>query len=536
MVALESEPASQRNFQIPTELEIERLRTALEPEFTIQASRARSAKATFFDTFEWSLWFGDRLLYHANGELRLCERDLDWIGDLRSALPLPAKRVPRFEWEFPEGNLRGELKQLIGIRALMPVGRLSLREQPVEVLDGVQKTVCRFDITSFFEGDHSQEPFYRLCHFRPLRGYEVEALRVGELMRTAGAADIREGPLAIFLRERGRVPRRYTLRPKFDLRSDLSARETARRIVRKILLIARENEPGIVHDVDTEFLHDYRICIRKIRSVLSLIKGIYPEQKTAELKAAFAEFFSVTNRLRDLDVYLLTREQYTAMLPASIRPGLKEMFEDFGKERRRALRKVVRFLESPAYRSAMEAAESFFAEPSHVAETEVSQRPVGPLVARRIYRSYKRIVRIERSLGADTPDEAVHQTRIHCKKLRYLIEFFSELLPAAETEYIEKQLRRLQTSLGLFNDYSLQQRALLNYWQRKSKNPGRYEDLALAVGGLVALLNEAQQSERDRFHKTLDEFCGPDIARAVKFAYRDSSALTGEAMERAAAG
>ena len=293
MVALESEPASQRNCQIPTELEIEHLRSALEPEFTIQASRARSAKATFFDTFEWSLWFGDRLLYHANGELRLCERDQDWIGDLRSALPLPAKRVPRFEWEFPEGNLRGELKQLVGIRALMPVGRLSLREQPVEVLDGMQKTVFRFDITSFFEGDDSQEPFYRLCHYRPLRGYEVEALRVGELMRTVGAADIRDGPLAIFFRERGRVPRRYTLRPKFDLRSDLSAQETARRIIRKILLIARENEPGIVNDIDTEFLHDYRICIRKIRSVLSLIKGIYPEQKTAELKAAFAEFFSV---------------------------------------------------------------------------------------------------------------------------------------------------------------------------------------------------------------------------------------------------
>ena len=205
-----------------------------------------------------------------------------------------------------------------------------------------------------------RSPFIDCVTIRPLRGYEVEALRVGELMRTVGAADIREGPLAILFRERGRVPRRYTLRPKFDLRSDLSARETARRIIRKILLIARENEPGIVNDIDTEFLHDYRICIRKIRSVLSLIKGIYPEQKTAELKAAFAEFFSVTNRLRDLDVYLLTREQYTAMLPASIRPGLKEMFEDFGKERRHALRKVVRFLESAAYRSAMEAAESFF--------------------------------------------------------------------------------------------------------------------------------------------------------------------------------
>ena len=302
-----------------------------------------------------------------------------------------------------------------------------------------------------------------------------------------------------------------------------------------MLAIARENEAGIVDDIDTEFLHDYRICVRKIRSVLSLIKGIYPEEKTEELKAAFAQFCEVTNRLRDLDVYLLARKEYTAMLPAAFRPALEEMFQDFAKERRRALRKVVAHLGSPAYRAAIEAAEVFFAGPSHLPETEVSQSPVGPLVARRIDRSYKRVVKIERSLGADTPDEAVHQVRIHCKKLRYLVEFFSELLPADETEYIEKQLRRLQNCLGLFNDYSVQQRALMNYWELKRKDTGDYEELAMSLGGLVALLNHDQQAERDRFHNTLDEFCAPQIARAVKATYVDSKDLAADSTEKTAA-
>jgi hypothetical protein len=48
-----------------------------------------------------------------------------------------------------------------------------------------------------------------------LRGYEAEASQALDILRTLGAREITEGPLAIFLRERGAPPRRYTLRPSF---------------------------------------------------------------------------------------------------------------------------------------------------------------------------------------------------------------------------------------------------------------------------------------------------------------------------------
>jgi CHAD domain-containing protein len=532
--ALEINSPIPQNCQVPTALEIEAFRAALEPAFGVRFSAPSAARATFYDTFEWGVWFGNRLLYQGSGQLRLCERDNHWIGDVRHSVPTTAKHAPRFEWEYGEGGFRRELKRLAGLRALLPVARVSMREQPVEVLNEIEKTVFRFEIASFFADTGSEEPFFRLCHFRPMRGYEAEAIRAIEMLRTIGAAEMREGPLAIYFREQGTIPRPYTLRPEFDLRRDLPAREAVRRIIHRILGIARENEAGMLEDIDTEFLHDYRICVRKIRSLLSLIKGIYPEAKTAELKAAFAQFFEVTNRLRDLDVFLQAREQYLTLLPASVRPAIEELFRDFAKERRRALRKVVGYLSSSTYSREVEAAENFFARPAELPETEVSQRSIGPLVAQTIFRSYRRIVKIERSLGEDTPDEAMHQVRIQCKRLRYMIEFFSELLPAEQTESIEKQLRRLQTTLGLFNDYSIQQRALFQYWERKRKKSGNHEELAFALGGLVAVLNKAQQDERDRFHQTLDEFCAPQIARAVKSAYRDSGVLAADSTEEAA--
>lgn len=528
---MESERVTWKNCEISAELEIEGLCAALEGTFRVRLGEAVRAKAAFYDTFEWGLWFGERLLYQSDGQLRLCERDRDWIGDLHGAIPMAARRVPRFVWEFPAGALRKELDGLVGIRSLIRVARLSIREQAVELLNEAEKTVFRFDLTDFFADNDAQEPFYRLCHFRPLRGYEAEAARAVEILRAVGARELREGPLVSFFRERGSPPRPYTLRPSFDLRPDFPVREAARRIIHRILAIARENEAGIRDDIDTEFLHDYRICMRKIRSVLSLIKDLYPEEKTAQLRALFANHCDVTNRLRDLDVYLLAREQYTAMLPAALRPALAEIFHDFAKERRRALRKVVRHLSSANYRASIEEAERFFATPTDLPETEVSREPAFPLIARRIYKRYKRIVKIEQSLGSDTPDEALHKVRIHCKKLRYLIEFFSELLPKGETEKIEKQLRRLQTCLGLFNDCSVQQRALLDYWEDKRKVTGNHAGLALSIGGLVGLLNHGQQAERERFHETLDDFCSPQIARAVKAACVDSAKSVAEATE-----
>ncbi|HEY5811792.1 MAG TPA: CHAD domain-containing protein, partial [Terrimicrobiaceae bacterium] len=419
---MESEQISWRNCQISAELEAEGLRGVLESAFSVRFSEPIQTKTTFFDSFEWGIWFGEQLLFQAGGQLQLCGRDHDWIGNLQQSFPTSAKRVPHFAREFPRGPFRTELERLIGARSLQSVARLSMREQGVELFNQAKKTVFRFDLTDLFATENAPTPFYRLCHFQPLKGYEAEAAKAIKLLQTLGAREISEGPLALFLRESGSVPRRYTLRPTFDLTPELTIRETARRIIQKILAIARENERGICQDIDTEFLHDYRICMRKIRSILSLIPGIYPKEKMTELKAQFANYCEATNSLRDLDVYLLAREQYTEMLPGALRPPLEQVFHDFAKARRRALRRVTNHLGSPQYQTSIEAMERFFAALADLPETNVSKDPAGPLIAKSIYKRYRRIVKIERSLGADTPDAVLHEVRIHCKKLRYLIE------------------------------------------------------------------------------------------------------------------
>ena len=315
---------------------------------------------------------------------------------------------------IPEGSLRKELKRLLGIRSLTRVARLSIREQAVELLNETEKTVFRFDLTNFFADRESQEPFYRLCHLPAaagLRGRGDKSNR--DLADDRSHRDCRGSSGYVFSRGWKSSPAIHAATwLRFGAR--FVRAETARRIISRILAIARENESGIIDDIDTEFLHDYRICVRKIRSVLSLIKGVYPEEKPEELKAAFSSFARspiacVTSM--SISSHRAVCSNAPGRAPAASRrdvSGLCQGASSRLEEGRRAS-----WLSRLPCRDRGDGA--LFAGPSKLPETEVSQNPVGPLVAGRIYKSYKRIVKIERSLGVDTPDEAVHQVRIQCK-------------------------------------------------------------------------------------------------------------------------
>jgi CHAD domain-containing protein len=156
--------------------------------------------------------------------------------------------------------------------------------------------------------------------------------------------------------------------------------------------------------------------------------------------------------------------------------------------------------------------EKYFSEESRHKPSKTADLPVGRLVFRSIYKRYRKIRKIAAGIGAETPDETVHEVRIECKKLRYLLEFFSELIPRNDGAAMQKILRRLQDRLGEFNDASVQQRSLLTYWKQKKNG----HDVALGVGGLVSVLYQRQQQTRSLIEQSLEEFCSGSTAAVFK--------------------
>jgi CHAD domain-containing protein len=374
------------------------------------------------------------------------------------------------------------------------------------------KIVCRLEWTSATSEEQSNEEALHSCLVMPLRGYEAEAARVVEHLTARGAQASKESALALLLRHGNILPQKYTLRPSFGLKPETPAREAMGRIVRSILEIAVRNLPGILKDLDTEFLHDYRICLRKIRSLLSLVKEVFPAAETGRMRTVLGDIARQTNRLRDLDVYLLARDEYRALLPKELRPHLEEMFEDFSAERAVEVKRTIMQMRAHPSSQRFRKIEGYFSEETRHKASPAADLPVGPLVFQGIYKRYKKIRKIAQGIGSATPDEGIHRIRIECKKLRYLMEFFDELIPGEDGAALLKILRKLQGRLGDFNDASVQQKSLLHYWQQKKSRP----DVALGVGGLVAILYHRQQQTRGLIEQELTSFCSEVTATTFK--------------------
>jgi len=121
-----------------------------------------------------------------------------------------------------------------------------------------------------------------------------------------------------------------------------------------------------------------------------------------------------------------------------------------------------------------------------------------------------------RVVDETTPDSSIHQLRIHCKKLRYLMEFFTPLFPPAEMKKLIRALKLLQDNLGNFNDYSVQRQFLENLLQSGVAGGAKALTVASSIGALTSMLYQLQGEERGRIIEHLAAFDSPDIRDAFR--------------------
>lgn len=475
------------------------LESFISPDYTLRADEELSDSIELYDTF-------DRALTQAG--LALLRRDrrfqIAFADDLRSgsieAGEAPAER-PLFWRDFPKGDARKVLRRHLGLRAATSLASLQRRSQLHLLRNGDEKIVARLwsESASVPKGD---SPLQSLS-LSPLLGYEEDAEAIAQGLDQAPFLTRGVEPLGHWaLRASGKEQAPLSPKQAIRLRPDQTVQEAVTEIASFMIKVARQYEPGIVEDIDSEFLHDYRVSIRKIRSVLSLITGAYPKAEAKRLKRAFRDLAAATSRLRDLDVYLVDEDRYRSLLPPALQDGLDRMFADFRKRRSRERGKVKRHFQSAAYREEMASHEDWFAQ-ERLPKGARADRPILQIAAKEIRRHYKLVRRRGRELSRFTPDEEVHALRLECKKLRYLLELFSSLFPEGDIKAVEKKLKGLQNTLGSFNDAAVQSRFLSDYLvQAKSLD----RPTAAAVGGVVAELHRAQLEARSKVARRFAAF------------------------------
>ena len=403
-----------------------------------------------------------------------------------------------FVADLKDGAVKTALGDLTNLRSILAVGEVEREEVALALIDDEGKTRAKGSIQQLSSSEGGVGLFVTL---QGLRGYDKALSLLRDKLCALGAVEIGGANVYAALFPKSAV---YQAKPDIEIGLDEAAIDVAVDIMVAYLPVARANETGIVDDLDTEYLHDYRIALRKIRSVLSLFKGVFDEEQTLSLKSRFSALMAPTGRVRDLDVYLLEKQKYYDLVPDSLHGGLDKMFSMFADEREDQHRALVTHLKSKAYRREVSDLIKLLSKPKKLARGPNADFAAHDYASQLIWKRYRKICKIASGIGHDTDDEEVHELRIHCKKLRYLMEFFGPLFPKKEFKGLIKPLKRLQDNLGYFNDYSVQKDALAAYLDTLDiRSKKQHMQVAQSVGALIAILHGRQVEERE---KVVDSF------------------------------
>jgi len=257
-------------------------------------------------------------------------------------------------------------------------------------------------------------------------------------------------------------------------------------------------------------VHDFRVAVRRTRSALGQIKHVFPAKTTDRFKKDFAFVGKLSNQLRDLDVYLLKEDTYKAILPAALGDDIDPLFDYLREERAKALREVISGLKSKECAQILEDWEIFLNEPPQGSPTAPNAGlPIIDLARKRIYKKYWGVVKTGKLILENTEDKMLHILRIECKKLRYLIEFFSSLFPGDKINVLIEQLKKLQDNLGDFNDFRIQVEYLLNITEKLPVADQQSKRILVSIGSLIGWLDREKQIIRDAFAETFTVFASP---------------------------
>ncbi len=495
-------------------IDITRLNITLPPRFSIQFTVREIGKTSLLDTFDEELRLSSKLLMQHQKHLFLFSQENSGL------VAQPCPLFWRFVTDLDDGPIKKSLAGVSPLRALLPRHSTSLKTKQLALVDDEEKTHARANVYEC-ENDETVVTFGQT---HPLKGYNrghrllVNAL-TQQGVQYQGEIDELYELLGVDIQNP------YTAKPTVTLDPEASIQETTRSLINSYIQVARHNEAGIQADYDTEFLHDYRVSLRKVRSVLSLFKGVYGEDDTIRLKESFSEIMKQTNRLRDLDVYLLDKADYLSMVPGSMTGGLALMFTEFTKERQQQLQHVISTLQSESYLRTINKLVEQFSDPGALVPGEHAHEPTRPFARRLIWKRYKKVCKIARHIDETTPYEEVHTLRIQCKKLRYLMEFFAPLFPKGTLKALIKDLKRLQDNLGRFNDFSVQQLSLQEFLREHSPKRQSNIDFAQSIGALITVLHQRQLTEREQVMANFSAFDSPKTRAAFQSLFHQESSL-----------
>lgn len=489
------------HYELPATITAEKLIATLSDKVEIDHYSKQYFLKTYYDSFDWRLYKqGLSCEFNRSKQTSSLQISNRKNGDLVASTIL--FDVPSFSKQFNPGKVRQILESTLEMRALLAVCTLECEAYHLNIVNEEGKIVLHVLIEEF-------ELLKNRLSLIPVKGHDKVAERITGMLTDLGLTTVDKPLLLAALRLQGRHPKDYSSKLDIHLTPGMRADIASKYIFSYLLRTIRVNEQGTIADIDSEFLHDFRVAIRRTRVGLSQMTNVLPEDVLARYKEFFSWLGQITGETRDLDVYLLNFEQYKNKLPAIIRQSINPLQHFLAAKKLKSHKQLARKLRSSKYLKLLAEWEEYLSSSPSQNPTEADATlTVKELANKRLWKAYKQVIKEGEAIDRHSPPEALHKLRKTCKKLRYLMEFYQNIYPERRIVKLITRLKSLQDVLGDYQDYVIQQEKLKQY-SEEMQTINTPNKTFLAMGVLIQDFENRKCKTRDRFAGHFEDFIKP---------------------------
>lgn len=472
---------------------------------------------------------GHRLAGIPNGEARETWQ-ISTLGGTPVAQGVLDVPAPAFHDELPKGELRSRLEELARGRSLHPVAEIHVEETVAALRDEDGKIRCRLVLTVAVEPGGTRETELDV---RSLKGYEADARRVRSRIAGTLGWPVRDVPAF------ARVQAAAISVPGVvgaELRPDDPAGPAMREILSAQADVLEDRLSGVLADRHPDYLHQFRVAIRRTRSALSQLSAAIALEGRAEAVDGFRWLGRVTSPARDLDVQLLDLARRRAEMESGT-DALDVLERHLTALKADAHRDLVLELSGTRFQRLIARwRDSLNPSSANWTATEPLRAPFATLVSARASKLLRKVLRDGRRIGPESEAEMLHDLRKRMKKLRYVTEFLGEVTPREQMRPAIKALKVLQDVLGRVQDREVQVEALHGYGHALAGRKGSSAEALMAIGAWSEELDRDRRAARAEFADAFETFAADETQALFHgiFDRHDGSAGGGKSHRHAA--
>jgi CHAD domain-containing protein len=289
--------------------------------------------------------------------------------------------------------------------------------------------------------------------------------------------------------------------------------EAGRKVLYFHFLRMLKHEPGTLAGEDIEELHDMRVATRRMRSAFRVFAPYFKARGIRPYIVGLRRTARALGTVRDLDVFMQKAQAYLDDLSPEQAADLDPLFATWETQRVQARKAMIDTLDSAKYRDFVQAFQIFLETPGAGARCS-DKIPPKPTLVRHVAPQliYARWAGVQAfgPLLDDAPISVLHALRIECKRLRYTLEFFREVM-GPESEQVIDEVVGLQDHLGDLNDADVANALLSDFLFAPQRDRAAERMIAPGVVAYLAVKQRELQSLVETFPQVWERFNRPQV-------------------------